>query len=178
MKATMVTDELLHSMPKPVIAAVNGLAAGGGLEMAMMCDIVFAAESAKLGDAHSNFGMIPGGGSTYRLPRIIGLMRARYLMYSGDFFTAAQMQEMGLVARVCPDAALEDETQAFAERLAAKSPLGLRRMKFLINSSYDLPAHLAFRAEKQEVLAHMRSSDAKEGGAAFAEGRKPEFKGR
>jgi enoyl-CoA hydratase/carnithine racemase len=178
LNATETTDLVLRTMPKPVIAALNGLTVAGGLEMAMMCDLVFAVESAKIGDGHSNFGVIPGGGSTYRLPRIIGLMRARYLMYSGELFTARQMEAMGLVSRVVQDGALEQEVQSFAEKLAAKSPLGLRRMKELINSSYDLPSAEAFAAEKRECREHMHSYDAVEGAAAFAARRKPQFIGR
>jgi enoyl-CoA hydratase/carnithine racemase len=177
MTATEKTDALLYGMPKPVIAAVNGLAVGGGLEMAMMCDVIFADEKAKLGDAHSNFGVIPGGGSSYRLPKIIGLMRAKYIMFSGDFLTAQEMQAIGLVAKVTAAGQLEAETQAFAEKLAAKSPLGLRRMKELMNNSYDVASHVAFKLEKLEVRDHMRSEDAAEGARAFAEKRKPDFKG-
>ena len=169
---------VLRTMPKPVVAALNGLTVGGDLEMAMMCDLVFAVESAKIGDGHSNFGVIPGGGSTYRLPRIVGLMRARYLMYSGELFTARQMEAIGLVSRVVQEGTLEQEVQAFAEKLAEKSPLGLRRMKELINSRYDLPSAEALAAEKRECREQMRSYDAAEGAGAFAARRKPEFLGR
>lgn len=170
-------EEVLLSMPKPVIAAVNGVCCGGGLELAMMCDFMIAAESAKIGDAHSNFGALPGGGATLRLPRIVGINWARYLMYTGDLFAAAEMAQIGLVTRVVKDDALESEVQALAEKIAGKSPLGLRRMKMLLNDGMDMPAHLAMKTEKLVSAEHMRSQDAAEGGKAFKEKRKPEFHG-
>ncbi len=170
-------EEVLLSMPKPVIAAVNGVCCGGGLELAMMCDFMIAAASAKIGDAHANFGALPGGGATVRLPRIVGVNWARYLMYTGELFPAQEMAAIGLVSRVVPDGELESEVQAVAERIASKSPLGLRRMKMLINDGLDMPASLAMKMEKLVSAEHMRSADAAEGGKAFKEKRKPEFRG-
>ncbi|MBI5439871.1 MAG: enoyl-CoA hydratase/isomerase family protein [Deltaproteobacteria bacterium] len=174
---TVDSDEALSSFPKPTIAAVNGLACGGGLELAMMCDLIVAVRSAKLGDAHSNFGMIPGGGATLRLPRIVGLMRARYMMFTGDLYSAEEMAGVGLVSRVVEDGTLESEVQALGEKLAGKSPLGLKRMKQLINDGYDQPSNLALKAEKHAIKEHLRSHDASEGFAAFSERRKPNFRG-
>jgi enoyl-CoA hydratase len=170
-------EEVLLSLPKPVIAAVNGVCCGGGLELAMMCDFIVAAASARIGDAHANFGALPGGGATVRLPRIVGVNWARYLMYSGDLFPAAEMAAIGLVNRVVEDSQLEGEVQALAEKIASKSPLGLRRMKMLINDGLDMPADLAMKMEKLVSAEHMRSNDAAEGGRAFKEKRKPEFHG-
>lgn len=170
-------EAVLLSMPKPVIAAINGVCCGGGLELAMMCDFMIAAESAKIGDAHANFGALPGGGATVRLPRIVGVSWAKYLMYTGDLHPAADMAAIGLVCRVVKDDALESEVQALAEKIAGKSPLGLKRMKQLINDGLDMPAHLAMQMEKLVSAEHMRSNDAAEGGRAFKEKRKPEFRG-
>lgn len=170
-------EEVLLAMPKPVIAAVNGVCCGGGLELAMMCDFLIAAASAKIGDAHANFGALPGGGATVRLPRIVGVNWARYLMYTGELLTAEQMAAIGLVTRVVEDAQLEAEVQKIAERIAEKSPLGLRRMKQLLNDGLDMPAHLAMQMEKLVSAEHMRSNDAAEGGRAFMEKRKPVFRG-
>jgi enoyl-CoA hydratase len=170
-------EEVLLAMPKPVIAAVNGVCCGGGLELAMMCDFMIAAASAKIGDAHANFGALPGGGATVRLPRIVGVSWARYLMYTGELFPAQEMAAIGLVIRVVPDGELESEVQALGEKLAGKSPLGLRRMKTLINDGLDMPAGLAMKMEKLVSAEHMRSGDAAEGGRAFKEKRKPEFRG-
>ena len=171
-------EEVLLGMPKPVIAAINGVCCGGGLELAMMCDFMVAAESARIGDAHANFGALPGGGATVRLPRIVGVNWARYLMYTGELFAAAEMAAIGLVTRVVKDEALEREVQALAERIAGKSPLGLARMKMLINDGQDMPAALAMKTEKLVSAEHMRSEDAQEGGRAFKEKRTPEFRGR
>ena len=170
-------EEVLLSMPKPVIAAINGVCCGGGLELAMMCDFMIAAASAKIGDAHANFGALPGGGATVRLPRIVGVNWARYLMFTGELFPAAEMAAIGLVTRVVEDSQLESEVQAIAERIASKSPLGLKRMKMLLNDGLDMPQALAMKMEKLVSAEHMRSSDAAEGGRAFKEKRKPEFRG-
>jgi enoyl-CoA hydratase len=170
-------EEVLLSLPKPVIAAVNGVCCGGGLELAMMCDFMIAAASAKIGDAHANFGALPGGGATVRLPRIVGVNWARYLMYTGELYPAADMAAIGLVIRVVEDGKLESEVQAVAERIASKSPLGLKRMKMLLNDGLDMPQALAMKTEKLVSAEHMRSNDAAEGGRAFKEKRKPEFRG-
>ncbi|HUK01592.1 MAG TPA: enoyl-CoA hydratase/isomerase family protein [Steroidobacteraceae bacterium] len=170
-------EEVLLSLPKPVIAAVNGVCCGGGLELAMMCDFILAAASARIGDAHSNFGALPGGGATVRLPRIVGVNWARYLMFTGDLYPAAEMAAIGLVQRVIADESFEAEVDAIAARIAAKSPLGLKRMKMLVNDGLDMPASLAMKTEKLVSAEHMRSNDAAEGGRAFKQKRKPEFRG-
>ena len=171
------TDAVLAAFPKPVIAALNGITCGGGLETALMCDLIVAKKSAKVGDAHINFGMLPGGGATVRIPRMIGLMRARYLMYSGELRSAEEMEAVGLIAKVFPDESFEADVQALADKLASRSPLALARMKRLINDSYDQTTAASLRAEKQVVRQHMKSADAAEGMAAFAEKRPPVFKG-
>ena len=170
-------EEALLRCTKPVIAAVNGTCCGGGLELALMCDFIVAAETAKIGDAHANFGALPGGGATVRLPRVVGLNQARFLMFSGELFPAAQLVASGLVTRAVPAEALEAEVQALAEKIAAKSPIGLARMKMLLQDGLDMPADLAAKNEKLVAAEHMRSWDAGEGGKAFVEKRKPEFRG-
>lgn len=170
-------EEALLGCTKPVIAAVNGTCCGGGLELALMCDFIIAAEGAKIGDAHANFGALPGGGATVRLPRLVGLATARFLMYTGELFPAAQLVDCGLVTRAVPAEALEAEVQAIAEKIATKSPVGLARMKTLLNDGWSQPAELAVKAEKLTAAEHMRSWDAAEGGRAFAEKRKPVFRG-
>lgn len=170
-------EEALLGCEKPVIAAVNGTCCGGGLELALMCDFIVASETAKIGDAHANFGALPGGGASVRLPRAVGLPMARFLMYTGDLFSASQLVECGLVTRAFPADALEAEVQVIAEKIAGKSPAGLARMKTLLNDGWSQTDALAAKTEKLVAAEHMRSWDAGEGGRAFVEKRKPAFRG-
>ena len=167
----------LERLPKPVIAAVNGMALAGGLELVLACDLVIAAERAQLGDAHANFGLIPGGGSSIRLPRKIGPTRARYLLFTGDFVPAAELLHTGLVNRVVPAADLERAAQELADKLAAKSPLSLSRMKALVQEGWDMPLDEALRTEHAAFREHGQSSDMREGLAAFNEKRTPHYTG-
>jgi len=168
---------LLRRFPKPVIAALNGITMAGGLEIAMCCDLLLAAESAMIGDAHSNFGLFPGAGGAAILPRKIGLNRAKYLLFTGDSLSAREMMEFGLVDQVFVDADLEANTQHLAERLAEKSPLVLRRMKEVANAALDQSENSALRHEMLHLRQHLRSYDCQEGLKAFSEKRKPQFKG-
>jgi len=170
-------EAVLNNLTKPVIAAVNGICCGGGLELALMCDFILAAENAKIGDAHANFGAMPGGGASVRLPRVVGINMARFLMFTGDLYPAAEMVQIGLVTRVFPADQLEAQVQKIAEKIAAKSPVGLKRMKQLLEDGIDMPLKQALQNEKLVSTAHMRSFDAGEGGKAFMEKRKPQFKG-
>tara|TARA_Y100001934_G_C12260963_1_gene729983 strand:- start:266 stop:1051 length:786 start_codon:yes stop_codon:yes gene_type:complete len=168
----------IEAFPRPVVAAVNGLALAGGLEMVLCCDLVIAAESAKIGDAHANYGLIPGGGGSVRLPRKVGPTRAKYLMYTGAFLDAAELERMGLVNQVVPDDALEETVSALTARLGEKSPLGLKLMKQLIDDGLEQPKETALRNELMAIAVHSRSQDWAEGLAAFTEKRKPNFIGR
>ncbi len=171
------TFGLMRHGPKPVIAAVNGLAMAGGLEMVMACDLVFAAESAQMGDAHSNFGVFPGAGGAAILPRRVGLNRAKYLLFSGENVSAREMMEWGLVNKVVADAQLRETVQAFADKLSDKSPAVLRRMKTVANRSLNVDEPAALAEEMLNLRAHMRSWDMREGLTAFVEKRKPQFRG-
>ena len=164
--------------PLPIVAAVNGLALAGGLEMVLACDLVIAAESAKLGDAHANYGLIPGGGGSVRLPRKIGPTRAKMLMYTGAFWPAGELVDCGLVNRVVPDDELVSATEALVAQLATKSPLGLARMKQLVNDGLEQAQDTAIRLEFALLTAHAQSADMAEGLAAFEAKREPKFTGR
>lgn len=168
---------LLDDYPKVTITALNGFTCAGGLELTMCTDIVCAARSARIGDAHSNFALLPGAGGSVRLPKIVGAMRAKYLMLTGDLLPAETLQHMGLVAVVTNDDELEAQVQALAERLADKSPLVMRRMKELVKDSYDVPTAQALKHEVATMRQHVRSHDVAEGLAAFQSKRKPNFKG-
>ena len=153
------TFNRIEAFPRPVIAAVNGLALAGGLELVLCCDLVVAAESAKLGDAHANYGLIPGGGGSVRLPRKIGPARAKYLMYTGEFWPAAKLERVGLVNQVVADDALDDAVASLVERLSEKSPLGLKLMKQLTDDGLEQPKDTALRNELMAIAVHSRSND-------------------
>lgn len=167
----------LDRFPKPVIAALNGMTLAGGLELVLCCDLVLAARSARIGDAHANFGLLPGGGGSVRLPRIVGPTRAKYLLFTGDFLPAEELVASGLVNKVVDDDRLLAETQAVVDKIATKSPVGLRRMKVLIDDGLQQPLDTALRLELLACEAHAHSADMKEGLAAFEEKRKPRFTG-
>ncbi|WP_175944991.1 enoyl-CoA hydratase/isomerase family protein [Caballeronia sp. BCC1704] len=169
--------DTLRAFPKPVIAAVNGLALAGGLEIVLACDIVLASETAKLGDAHSNFGVFPGAGGAAILPRKVPVNVARYLLFTGDAMSAAELKTHGLVNEVLAPSELAARAQALADKLAKKSPLVLARMKRVANEAPDKSAADALRHELLELRDHQRSYDVKEGLRAFAEKREPVFKG-
>ena len=173
-----VTFNRLEHFPRPIIAAVNGLALAGGIELVLCCDLVIAAESAKLGDAHANFGLIPGGGSSARLPRKIGPNRAKYLMYTGEFLSAHELMAMGLVNEVVPDDELASAVEKVVTKLSHKSPLGLARMKYLVDDGLNQSEDTALRLELSLFDLHTTSEDMQEGLAAFEQKRVPQFKGR
>lgn len=167
----------LRRFSKPVIGALNGLTLAGGLELAMCCDVIIAAESARIGDAHSNYGVFPGGGGAAILPRKIGLTRAKYLLFTGDSIPASEMKHYGLVNQVVPDEELENAVEVLVKKLTAKSPLGLKLMKRVANQSLDQPEEATLQIEWLTLRDYMGSYDLEEGLKAFQEKRKPEFKG-
>ncbi|MEH6474875.1 MAG: enoyl-CoA hydratase-related protein [Sneathiella sp.] len=167
----------IENFPAPVIAAVNGLALAGGLELVLACDLVIAAESAKLGDAHANYGLVPGGGSSVRLPRKIGPTRAKQMIYTGDFLPASQLMDWGLVNHVVPDDALGAKLTEMVATLGKRSPIGLRRMKRMVDDGMAQSVDAALRYELSLNALHALSNDRTEGLAAFNEKRKPNFKG-
>lgn len=165
-----------HSLP--VIAAINGLAIAGGLELALACDFIVASSTAKIADGHATFGLFPGAGGAVRLPRRIGPARAKLLLFSGQARTAAELETWGLVDVVAPDDALDHTVQELAEEIAARSPVGIARMKQVVNEQDTLPIDRALRLELDACQLHLGSADVTEGLAAFAERRTPQFPGR
>lgn len=168
----------VEAFPKPVIAAVNGVATAGGMELILCCDLVLAATGARLGDGHANYGLLPGAGASARLPRRIGLARAKYLLFTGDLLPAADFVAAGLVNAVVPDADLVGAVEQLVAKIEAKSPIGLRRMKELANAGSDGPLADALLRELSVNEAYANTFDRNEGLAAFAERRKPVFRGR
>ena len=176
--SVLATMNRLDSFPKPVIAALNGLALAGGLELVLCCDLVLAARGAKIGDAHANYGLLPGGGGSVRLPRVIGPTRAKYLLFTGEFLSADELVEAGLVNQVVDPDELEAATQALVDKIASKSPLGLRRMKALVDDGLQQPVETALRLELLASEVHSHSADQREGLLAFEEKRAPRFIGQ
>jgi len=168
--------ERLRSIRKPVIAAVAGYALGGGCELAMMCDILIAAETAKFGQPEIKLGIIPGAGGTQRLPRAVGKAKAMDLVLTGRMMDAAEAERAGLVSRVVPADRLIDEALAAAERIAEFSLPSVMMAKEAINRAYESPLAEGMLFERRLFHALFATEDQKEGMAAFVEKRKPKFK--
>ena len=168
----------LTSLPQPVIARVNGVAAGAGANIALACDIVIAAKSAKFIQSFSAIGLIPDSGGTWVLPRLVGQARALGLALSGDPLPAEQAAEWGLIWKAVDDDALDGEVDSIADKLASLPPLGLAAIKDMIRSTwqYSLDEELERQAGAMRRLGF--TEDYREGVAAFLEKRKPSFTGR
>ncbi|GHK02699.1 2-(1,2-epoxy-1,2-dihydrophenyl)acetyl-CoA isomerase [Streptomyces sp. Y2F8-2] len=163
---------------KPVIAAVNGTAAGLGAHLALACDLVLAAESAKFIEVFVRRGLVPDGGGAYLLPRLVGPQRAKELMFFGDALPATAAERLGLVNRVVPGHALEKTAREWAARLAAGPTRALALTKQLVNASLDTDRATSFAAEATAQEINMTTADAREGVASFVERREPRYHGR
>jgi enoyl-CoA hydratase len=170
--------DLLETMPKPTIAAINGYALGGGLELALACDLRVAASSAKLGQPEIDLGILPGWGGSIRLARTTTLGYAKELIFSGRPVDAAAALEHGLVNAVYEPGELMQKTRDLAEGLAAKSPLALAYAKEATNLALQGPHRTNLEIEARLFAMMFSSEDQKEGMAAFVEKRDPEFRGR
>ena len=168
----------IENLKVPVIAMINGFCLGAGLEVALCCDIRIAAENARFGQPEINIGIIPGGGGTQRLARLIGWGRAKELIYTGRIIDAAEAERIGLVNKVVPQDKLEEEVKQLAENIANKSPLIMKLLKKAINAGMytDLAAGLA--NEKANFALCFSTEDHAEGITAFLERRKPYFRGK
>lgn len=170
-------SESSHKVKKPIIAAVNGYALGGGCELAMMADIIYAGEKAVFGQPEIKLGVIPGAGGTQRLPLLIGKQRAMELILTGENFTAQQALEWGLVAKIHPADELVNEAIKLASKIAEFSPLAVKAAKECVNEGYQMGLEQGLKYERRVFHSLFGSKDQKEGMAAFAEKRKADFKG-
>lgn len=162
---------------KPVICAINGYALGGGLELALSCDIRIASDNARFGLTEVRVGSIPGGGGTQRLPRTVGLSNAMYMLLTGDQVDAQEALRIGLVTRVVPLPQLRDEAMKIAARIAANAPLSVRAVKRLVKTGMDLPLRAALDHERFAFGLLRDTEDRIEGRRAFQEKRSPVYRG-
>lgn len=169
----------LDRSPKPVVAAINGVAFGGGLELALVCDLRVAAAHAELGLPETTLGIIPGAGGTQRLPRVVGEARAKEMILLGRKLSAREALAWGLVNRVTPpDTSVIDDTLSFIEPIANGAPIAQRAALEAIDRSFDVPLELGLELEKVSYDKVLVSQDRREALAAFAEKRRPSFLGR
>lgn len=168
----------IENVSVPVIAAVNGMAYAGGLELVMVCDLAIASEEAKLSDQHANRGLIPGGGASQRLPRLIGIRKAKELLYTGDRISPAEAERLGLINKVVPADKLEEATNEMVTKLLAKSPMALKAVKKLVNRGMESSLDAGLEMEMLAMTGHGTTEDFEEGIKSFLEGRPPVFPGR
>jgi enoyl-CoA hydratase len=162
----------------PFVAAIHGFCLGGGLELAMCCDVRVASEDAQLGQPEIKLGLIPGGGGTQRLPRLVGIGRAQYLNMTGDFIDAATAYDWGLVEKVVPREELREAALEIAKTIAARSPVSIAVLRELARTTRDLSLEEGLRREADGFRRCLESEDGAEGVAAFLEKREPQFTGR
>ena len=177
MTGRVVFDEIA-AYPKPTIAMINGFALGGGCELALACDLRIAARGARLGQPEVKLGILPGGGGTQRLPRLVGLGHAMRLALTGELITAEEAARIGLVEILVDDAELSARTQEIARGIAAHSPVTLRLIKDAVRASAEMPLTAGLRYERELFITAFSSEDRREGVAAFIEKRNPKFQGR
>ncbi|HVA13191.1 MAG TPA: enoyl-CoA hydratase [Stellaceae bacterium] len=175
-----ITDgwERITTCRKPIIAAVAGFALGGGCEVAMMCDTIIAAESAKFGQPEITLAIMPGAGGTQRLTRAVGKAKAMEMILSGRMIDAAEAERSGLVSRVVANDKLLEETLKLADKIAAQSRPAVLAAKEAVNRAFETPLAEGVRFERRLFHALFATDDQKEGMAAFVEKRKPQFKNR
>src|SRR5512134_403033 len=170
--------ERIERLPQPVIGAINGFALGGGCELAMACDILIAAETAKMGQPEVNLGIIPGYGGTQRLPRLVGRNLAKEMVLTGEMITAQRAYEIGLVNRVVPQADLMNAAREIGAKILSKGPIAVRTAKMAMNRGLDLDLSNACALESSIFAVGFSTADRAEGMAAFLEKRKAAFTGK
>ena len=167
-----------ENLEKPVIAAINGYALGGGLETAMSCDIRIASENARMGQTEVNIGLIPGWGGTQRLTRLVGATKAKELIYTGKIIDAKTAEQFGIVNMVVSADKLKETVRQFAAELAQKAPVALKVAKAVINKGAEISLDAAIALEREGFGVAASTEDLQEGVSAFIEKRKPTFKGK
>ncbi len=165
----------LESFPRPVLAVVQGFALAGGLELLLACDLALAADDAQIGDQHANYGLIPGAGSTQRLPRLLGERKAKELMYLGSRLSGSEAATLGLVNKAVPRGQLDAEAERWVQVLQEKSASGLGYMKDCIQMAPAVPPAAGLAYETAAFLEYARLPDLREGLQAFQQKRKPRF---
>ncbi len=170
--------EMLAAYEKPVIAMVNGFALGGGCELALACDFIISSDTSEFGLPEVNRGLLPGWGGTQRLPRRIGVPRAKWMIYSGETINGKEAKEIGLVDLVVSKEELDRAVSEFAAKLAAKPPLGLKEIKLAINKGIEVDMQSGLKLEQEALSRLIQTEDFQEGIAAFLEKREPHWKGR
>lgn len=168
----------LARLPVPTIAAIGGDALGGGLELALCCDILVADENARLGLPEVRLGVMPGSGGTQRLPRLVGLARAKEMILTGEIYDAHQAEKMGLINRVAAAGTALEEALSIASTIAQRGPVAVREAKKVIDLALDVPLDQGLAAELDASERVFRTEDMLEGARAFFEKRPPEFKNR
>ncbi|WP_405103693.1 enoyl-CoA hydratase/isomerase family protein [Oceanobacillus sp. FSL H7-0719] len=163
---------------KPVLAAVHGFALGGGFELALSCDLIFASEQVQLGFPEIKLGVMPGAGGTQRLTKSMGKAKALEWLWTGDTMGAKEALQYGVINRIIPEEVLLDETLGFAEKLTKQAPLSLRLIKEAVNKAVDTSIYEGMQFERKNFYLLFSSLDQKEGMQAFLEKRLPKFEGR
>jgi enoyl-CoA hydratase len=172
------TWDQIKKTRKPIIAAVSGFALGGGCELALMCDMIIASETAKFGQPEIKIGIIPGAGGTQRLTKAIGKAKAMELILTGKFIHADEAMRYGLINKIVPSPMLLPEAKSLALEISANSPIAVALAKDAINRSYETSLEEGLRSERKNFYLTFASEDKQEGMAAFIEKRKPIFKGK
>lgn len=167
----------MEALDRPVIAAVQGVALGGGFELCLACDLVIAEETARFGLPEVNLGILPGAGGTQRLPRIVGRNRAKAILFSGEPVSAKEMQAAGVVHSVVPHGEAERQAVDLAKKLAEKPPLAIAKLKQLVNQGVQANLETGLQLEIESITTLFGTQDQKEGMSAFLEKRIPHFRG-
>ena len=173
-----VLTALIEDIPCATIAAVNGFALGGGLELAVACDLIFVSENARLGLPEVSLGVTPGFGGTQRLVRLVGKIKAKEMIFTGDMIDARRALEIGLCNAVLPRDQLIPRCREMATRIATRGPLAVARAKRLVERGYDMPLRAANRQEAESFALLFDTDDRREGMQAFVEKRPPKFTGK